>query len=102
HSAPAVPFTPSLHDALPISWFAVAFAAALPFAVEGRRSIAVVNVALLAASLLLVHQMERGSQWSPYYRITLFQDRADTVVEVNKDRKSTRLNSSHRTISYAV
>ena len=27
--------------------------------------------------------MEGGSLWSPYYRITLFQDGADTVVEVN-------------------
>ncbi len=27
--------------------------------------------------------MEVGSLWSPYYRITVFQDKADTVVEVN-------------------
>jgi SAM-dependent methyltransferase len=27
--------------------------------------------------------MEGGSLWSPYYRITIFQDKADTVVEVN-------------------
>ena len=27
--------------------------------------------------------MELGSLWSPYYRITVFQDKADTVVEVN-------------------
>ena len=27
--------------------------------------------------------MEGGSLWSPYYRITVFQDNADTVVEVN-------------------
>ena len=32
------------------------------------------NVALLAASLVVVHRMERGSLWSPYYRITVFQD----------------------------
>ena len=31
----------------------------------------------------IVHRMEGGSLWSPYYRITVFQDNADTVVEVN-------------------
>jgi SAM-dependent methyltransferase len=45
--------------------------------------VAVANIALLAASLFVVHRMERGSLWSPYYRITLFQDGPDTVVEVN-------------------
>src|SRR5919201_59114 len=38
---------------------------------------------MLRAKLFIVYRMERGSLWSPYYRITLFQDRADTVVEVN-------------------
>jgi hypothetical protein len=67
----------------PSVWFAVAFAAALPFVFESRRLLAIGNLILLASSLLIVHQMERGSLWSPYYRITLFQDGADTVVEVN-------------------
>jgi len=40
-------------------------------------------VVLLAGSLAVVHRMEAGSLWSPYYRITIFQDKADTVVEVN-------------------
>ena len=64
-------------------WFGVAAAAALPFVVQDRRSIAAVNVVLLAGSLAIVHRMESGSLWSPYYRITIFQDKADTVVEVN-------------------
>jgi hypothetical protein len=67
----------------PVVWFGVAAAAALPFVFEGRRLVAVLNVALLASALLVVHRMEVGSLWSPYYRITLFQDRSDTVVEVN-------------------
>ena len=67
----------------PTVWFAVAFAAALPFVFESRRLLAIANLALLGCSLLVVHQMERGSLWSPYYRITLFQDGPDTVVEVN-------------------
>jgi hypothetical protein len=67
----------------PSVWFGVAAAAALPFVVQDRRWIAAVNVLLLAASLTIVHRMELGSLWSPYYRITVFQDKADTVVEVN-------------------
>src|SRR6267378_2552398 len=67
----------------PLVWFGIAAAAALPFLLEGRRLVAGVNVLLLAAALLVVHRMEAGSLWSPYYRITIFQDKADTVVEVN-------------------
>src|SRR3954463_9979321 len=67
----------------PLVWFGVAAAAAVPFVVEARRPVALANLALLAAALVVVHQMERGSLWSPYYRITVFQDRDDTVVEVN-------------------
>ncbi len=67
----------------PSVWFGVAAAAALPFVVQDRRWIAAINVALLAGSLAIVHRMEVGSLWSPYYRITVFQDKADTVVEVN-------------------
>jgi hypothetical protein len=67
----------------PSVWFGVVAASALPFVMTGRRALAVANVLLLAASLLIVHRMEAGSLWSPYYRITVFQDRDDTVVEVN-------------------
>jgi len=69
----------------PVVWFGVAFAAALPFLVDHQRFrlVSAVNVVLLLASLFIVYRMESGSLWSPYYRITLFQDGADTVVEVN-------------------
>jgi SAM-dependent methyltransferase len=67
----------------PVVWFTVAVVAAVPFLLEGRRLIVAANVVLLASSLAIVHQMARGSLWSPYYRITVFQDRTDTVVEVN-------------------
>src|SRR5580765_8635665 len=67
----------------PSVWFGVAAFAALPFVVQDRRWVAAVNVVLLAGSLAVVHRMEAGSLWSPYYRITVFQDRSDTVVEVN-------------------
>ena len=67
----------------PSVWFGVAAAAALPFVVQDRRLVAGLNVVLLAGSLAIVHRMEIGSLWSPYYRITIYQDNEDTVVEVN-------------------
>jgi spermidine synthase len=70
-------------QAPPVAWFAVVFCAALPFLFAGRRAIAVVNLAILAASLVVVQRMERGSLWSPYYKINLSQDGSDTVVAVN-------------------
>src|SRR3954469_7667938 len=67
----------------PSVWFGVAAAAALPFVITDRRWLAAVNVMLLAGSLAVVPRLETGSLWSPYYRITVFQDKEDTVVEVN-------------------
>src|SRR3954466_6747200 len=67
----------------PSVWFGIAAAAALPLVPQDRRWIAAANIALLAGSLVVVHRMEAGSLWSPYYRVTMFQDNADTVVEVN-------------------
>ena len=65
-------------------WFGVAAAAALPFVLEGPRLVAGRQRRCCSpASLVVVHRMEAGSLWSPYYRITMFQDKADTVVEVN-------------------
>ena len=39
---------------------------------------------LLAASLVVVHQMERGSLWSPYYRIQVYPNQlGGYVINVN-------------------
>jgi SAM-dependent methyltransferase len=76
----------------PAWWFGIGFAAAVPLlfspepdapAARGGGPVAIVNVALLAAALVLVHAMARGSLWSPYYKITVAQEGEDTVVEVN-------------------
>ena len=48
-----------------------------------RKIVAGLNVALLIATVVLVHVMARGALWSPYYKITVGQEGADTVVEVN-------------------
>jgi spermidine synthase len=67
----------------PTVWFAIASCAALPFVFEGRRAVSALNAALLVVTVVVVHAMAGGSLWSPYYRITVFDDGADTVVEVN-------------------
>jgi SAM-dependent methyltransferase len=88
----------------PATWFTVAFASAVVLLVtpepakdftvpEGvlaqqprrpaPRLAVIVDVALLAVSLLLVHDMGRSALWSPYYKITVGQDGPDTVIEVN-------------------
>jgi predicted membrane-bound spermidine synthase len=48
-----------------------------------RRIVAAANIALLIATVALVHVMARGALWSPYYKITVAQEGEDTVVEVN-------------------
>jgi hypothetical protein len=88
----------------PVFWFALAFAVGVVLLVtpepakdfgvpEGirlaparrpsPRAAVIVDVGLLAVSLVLVHLMARGALWSPYYKITLGKTGEDTVVEVN-------------------
>jgi spermidine synthase len=83
-------------------WFGLAFAAAVPLLLRSEPSTDVwasgprvstvrrpstaavaVNLAILAISLVVVQLMARGAIWSPYYKITVAKDGADTVVEVN-------------------
>jgi hypothetical protein len=74
----------------PAVWFALGFGAALPLLVRaapgearsGRLATAG-GVVCLAAALVFVHVMARGTLWSPYYKVEVRQDGADTVVEVN-------------------
>ena len=76
----------------PTWWFAIGFAAAIPlmlipepgFAASAPRGLGLAsNIALLTAALCCVHLLARGSLWSPYYKITLGREGAETVVEVN-------------------
>jgi predicted membrane-bound spermidine synthase len=77
----------------PTWWFGIAFTAAIPLLLiaepgavaSAPRSglVLSVNIALLAAALFFVHVLARGSLWSPYYRITVGREGADTVVNVN-------------------
>jgi len=75
----------------PSVWFAVGFAAALPLLITPEPGdsrgpalgAAAINITLLVGCLAIVHVMARGAIWSPYYKITVGQEGADTVVEVN-------------------
>ena len=76
----------------PTWWFAIGFASAIPlmlipepgFSASAPRGLGLAsNIALLTAALCCVHLLARGSLWSPYYKITLGREGADTVVEVN-------------------
>jgi SAM-dependent methyltransferase len=88
----------------PIIWFGAAFAVAVVLLITPEpakdysvpagvappvprrpapRAAVLVDVALLAVALVLVQLMARGALWSPYYKITVGQEGADTIVEVN-------------------
>jgi SAM-dependent methyltransferase len=77
----------------PTWWFGIAAVASLPLLFtgewekgstgEGGRAVSLASILLLGASLVFVHIMARGALWSPYYKITVGKEGADTVVEVN-------------------
>jgi SAM-dependent methyltransferase len=74
----------------PPAWWGVASVAAVPLLFLGapkerrpRVATAVLNLALLATSIGVTYVMARGSLWSPYYKIGVYQAGADTVIEVN-------------------
>jgi SAM-dependent methyltransferase len=74
----------SWFEAKPSTWFVVAFVAAVPLLRNQRwTTAAIAGLLCLVVSATLVVSMERGTIWSPYYKITVKQQGAETVVEVN-------------------
>jgi SAM-dependent methyltransferase len=85
----------------PAWWFGLAFAAAVPLLLTGDPSTVpaspeapprtkrfstpavALQLGILAVALVAVQVMARGAIWSPYYKITVGNEGADTVVEVN-------------------
>ncbi|MBA3949940.1 MAG: hypothetical protein H0X44_08360, partial [Acidobacteria bacterium] len=62
----------------PVVWFGVAAAAALPLVLRGgpgerqpRVPLVAVSILCLAASVVIVHVMAKGSTWSPYYKVVM-------------------------------
>lgn len=71
-------------EARPSTWFLAALLASVPLMRNGRWSVpAIAGVLCLALSVGLVADMQRGTIWSPYYKITVKPQGAETVVEVN-------------------
>ena len=71
-------------EARPSTWFIVAFAVAVLFLRDRRWTAASVGAVLcLVLSVALVADMQRGTIWSPYYKITVKTQGRETVVEVN-------------------
>jgi SAM-dependent methyltransferase len=71
-------------EAPPSAWFIVAFAAAVPLLRNQKWTTASLAAILcLVISGGLVADMQRGTIWSPYYKITVKNLGRETVVEVN-------------------
>jgi SAM-dependent methyltransferase len=71
-------------EAPPSTWFIVAFGAAVPLLRNQRWTTAsLAGILCLVISGGLVADMQRGSIWSPYYKITVRNLGRETVVEVN-------------------
>src|SRR5437867_10381048 len=86
--SPTALHTPSLHDALPIS-------ARWPWRRDSSTSVGdgLVLQLLLLVALIVGSGLLSGAE-AAYFSLGR--------ARLRRDRKSTRLNSSHRTISYAV
>jgi len=71
-------------EAPPSTWFLVAFVAAIPLLRGPRWNAGAAAAALcLVVAVGLIYDMQRGTLWSPYYKITVKQLGQETVVEVN-------------------
>ncbi len=67
----------------PVTWFGLAFVAALPFVLEQPRAWAAGGLVALAVALGVTHRLSGDTLWSPYYKITAHTQGKETVVEVN-------------------
>src|SRR5947209_17434175 len=85
-------FTLSLHDALPIS--SCGFCLILPFAFNG--------LSRQMQRSLLSQRFQSSCKAAFMTGCLVFMDDLLVSDTIDRDRKSTRLNSSHANISYAV
>jgi SAM-dependent methyltransferase len=71
-------------EARPSTWFIVALGASIVFLRDRRwTALSIGAVLCLVLSVALVADMQRGTVWSPYYKITVKTRGRETVVEVN-------------------
>src|SRR5690606_41906211 len=91
--------TPSLHDALPISRPYRPVKRCVPVASNLRKLALLLTMAWLAGCSSLLFYPEPGLPITPERAGLEYRD---IELRAAEDRKSTRLNSSHVKISYAV
>src|SRR5207248_9127475 len=100
HLSPSVLYPLSLHDALPISFYNLAWSANELNQYDQSAAAARKAIGLKADYPEAYAELGFASRKlnQPSEAITAYRE----AVRLRPDRKSTRLNSSHRTISYAV
>ncbi|MPY86351.1 MAG: methyltransferase domain-containing protein [Luteitalea sp.] len=84
----------------PAVWFGVALVVSLPFVWDMPRGWAVASTLLLAVSLGLVVKLQIGTIWSPYYKITTYDENGEMVVEVNNIFHQSMAPISHKEYFY--
>src|SRR5207245_7987518 len=72
------------------------------FTMDARMSRAVIEVFVRLHEQGLIYRGKRLVNWDPELGTAVSDLEVDSEEENGKDRKSTRLNSSHGSISYAV
>src|SRR5207248_11244750 len=89
-------YTLSLHDALPI------FNRVIAAFTTQRNDFGLFDEQLRRWAALPLSDQQRREVERLVEQMRLLRENNEQVLTLAKDRKSTRLNSSHRTISYAV
>src|SRR5207245_5923161 len=99
-AAPTSIYTLSLHDALPIlvNGYAPAWMRGGLQTLQGLPSAARIFLAILLVDFIIYWIHRAQHQFDLLWRTHAWQEQVELVL----DRKSTRLNSSHGSISYAV
>src|SRR5690606_40150305 len=92
----------SLHDALPISRHAKYVDGHDGFGVGGDLALHVVGIQLVRVRLHISQHRKRVATQYGSHRSKIGIGRSNDFIAGSEDRKSTRLNSSHVKISYAV
>src|SRR5258708_20675436 len=86
-------YTLSLHDALPISAIV---------SQRGEHTIPRLQIRHERRQTTAATRTAHNEQYEPYIRLHSTQHTAQRGIVCSPDRKSTRLNSSHQIISYAL
>ena len=91
----------------PSVWFAIALGVSAPLIMRAapgesrpKPLVIAISIACLAGSFLMVNAMARNTIWSPYYKVEVKQEGADTVVEVNNIFHQSMARVDHKEYFY--